>query len=406
LEDKNMTNFVVNDNSNRNQYTATASQTVFPYTGQIFDNTDLDVYLTPVGQTPNPAADILVLSSQYTVSIDADGTGNVTLITPASAGDIITINRSVSQTQEVDYSVGGEFTAASINRVIDKLTILIQQVNSAIRDTGLTYDVLDTGLTSGFTTIPKLDANQYWQMNSLGTALFAAELESNSDVNTLRSELASQTSLAPGSGIVGHFSSVNTGTTVSAELEYLLGSESQVGFVMSYIGTTAPSGWILCDDGTIGNASSGATNRANEDTRNLFILLWNSMADAQAPVSTGRGASAEADFLANKTIRLPLILGRVFGVYGSGAGLTTRVNGETFGEEDHTLTKAEIPTHVHEVRETQDAQSNSSGTAPRAGSFGATPVTVNSQDGSADGLAGDPHNNMQPTSFLNAIIKL
>src|SRR5258708_1610023 len=40
-------------------------------------------------------------------------------------------------------------------------------------------------------------------------------------------------------------------------------------------------------------------------------LLWNSWADAQAPVSSGRGASAAADFAAHKTITLPDLRGRV-----------------------------------------------------------------------------------------------
>jgi len=34
------------------------------------------------------------------------------------------------------------------------------------------------------------------------------------------------------------------------------------------------TGWVFMNDGTIGDASSGATTRANADTSNLFSLLW------------------------------------------------------------------------------------------------------------------------------------
>lgn len=82
------------------------------------------------------------------------------------------------------------------------------------------------------------------------------------------------------------------------------------GFMQDYIGTTAPVGWVFANGQTIGNAVSGAIGRANADTAPLFTLLWNSWADAQAPVSGGRGANPAADFAANKTIQLPDLRGR------------------------------------------------------------------------------------------------
>lgn len=68
--------------------------------------------------------------------------------------------------------------------------------------------------------------------------------------------------------------------------------------------STAPTGWVRCNGRTIGNASSGATERANADTENLFTHLWNNHADSVLAVSGGRGASAAADYAANKTIAL------------------------------------------------------------------------------------------------------
>ncbi len=110
---------------------------------------------------------------------------------------------------------------------------------------------------------------------------------------------------------------------------------------------TADSGWILFG-GSIGDASSAATRRANADTVNLFTLLWNNVSDTYAPVSGGRGASAAADFAAHKRLTLPAFEGRVPGHYGAGSGLgATKLLGQTEGAYTHALSAAEMPTHSH-----------------------------------------------------------
>jgi hypothetical protein len=73
--------------------------------------------------------------------------------------------------------------------------------------------------------------------------------------------------------------------------------------------SVAPSGWVKANGGTIGNASSGAT-RANADTAALFSLLWDLNAtDSPILTSAGaastRGASAAADYAANKRLTVP-----------------------------------------------------------------------------------------------------
>jgi hypothetical protein len=65
------------------------------------------------------------------------------------------------------------------------------------------------------------------------------------------------------------------------------------------------SGWVILNGTTIGSPTSGATQRANPDTQALFLYLWQNCIDAHCPVVGGRGATALADFNANKQITLP-----------------------------------------------------------------------------------------------------
>jgi microcystin-dependent protein len=172
---------------------------------------------------------------------------------------------------------------------------------------------------------------------------------------------------------------------------------------------------VMMNDGSIGSAASGATTRANADTQALYTLLWTNISNTWAPVSGGRGASAAADFSANKTLTLPKALGRALSVAGAGSGLTSRALGQNLGEETHLLTGAESGTAAH-----GHSASGSVGYSQAGG--GATTFIVGGTDGqgvdglfksvsvtvnnSASSSAASAHNNMQPSAFFNVMVKL
>lgn len=75
------------------------------------------------------------------------------------------------------------------------------------------------------------------------------------------------------------------------------------GDVKVKYGTGALSGFVRLNGLTIGSATSGATERANADTQNLFVYLYN--ADPNLTVSGGRTGNALNDFNSNKKLTLP-----------------------------------------------------------------------------------------------------
>lgn len=121
-------------------------------------------------------------------------------------------------------------------------------------------------------------------------------------------------------------------------------------------GTSVLTGWVRANGRTIGSATSGATERANLDCQALFEYLWG--ADANLAVSGGRGASAAADWAANKTIALPDWAGRALaGLDDMGAGAKGRLTATYFGTsatvlgaaggaESRTLTAAQLPANI------------------------------------------------------------
>jgi hypothetical protein len=124
---------------------------------------------------------------------------------------------------------------------------------------------------------------------------------------------------------------------------------------------TSP-GWVRANGLTIGSAAStpAATERGNADCQALFTLLWG--ADATLVVSSGRGASAAADWAANKTIATPdmrsrLLMGladmgnannNVLAVVPFSKGNATTL-GSLFGNTAHTQTLAEMMGHRHQM---------------------------------------------------------
>lgn len=189
--------------------------------------------------------------------------------------------------------------------------------------------------------------------------------------------------------------------------------------------STLQTGWVWADGNTIGNASSNATNRANADTVDLFTAFWNdypysgttanpALGQLQVFNSSGvavaRGASAAADYAANRTIAMIDKRGRAsFGKDNMGGTPAGRLSGQPFGinglvlgatggQENHQLTVAELASHDHSTWNNQDTGSDFG--------FATNNDSVNGplRTGSTGG--DQPHNTVPPGLVCNYVIKL
>lgn len=264
------------------------------------------------------------------------------------------------------------------------------------------------------------------KLSDVSGANFATQAESDTGtdnaktVSPLTTSVAARTAATPATGDYVEIQDISdankTRKALISDIIALVpaGSSVPTGTVLDYVGATAPSGYIFASGRTIGNAASGATERANADTQTLYELLWNSMANTEAAVSSGRGASAAADFAANKTIAIPDLRGRTVagkdnmgGTTASRLTATYSMNGTTLGTaggaEQHTLTAAQMPAHTH---------SETGTTRPGAG--GRWYSGIDNSNGAAlesatsTGSAGSSsaHPITQPTYICNKIIKL
>lgn len=155
------------------------------------------------------------------------------------------------------------------------------------------------------------------------------------------------------------------------EIKDTINTNTPVGSISLFAGTTAPNGWLICD----GSAVSRTTYA------NLFSVIGTTY-------GTGDGST---------TFNIPDLQGRVpVGLDSSDTSFDTI--GETGGEKTHTLTTDEMPSHNHSLL-------GNSGTGGKAETVpygsqetGTTMYAIKNTGG------GQAHNNLQPYIVMNYII--
>lgn len=167
--------------------------------------------------------------------------------------------------------------------------------------------------------------------------------------------------------------------------------------------TSPPLGWVAMDDGSIGNVGSNATNRANQDTFQLYKTIYDAVSDAWAPVSGGRTGNAVNDFISGKTLTLPKALGRVLAESGLGSGLTQTVLGQNSGSENSSLilTGPNLPTGT--PYNTNNGTGNFNTTFSGPGNVPGNNLGNAWSFGTSTGVS---ISRMQPATYMNFFIKL
>lgn len=207
-----------------NQYVADGVTTVYTYSFLILEAdasaNDVAVYVTPSGQTANPAADIQVLNEDYTVqNVGNVSGGTITFLTgsvPAN-GAIVTIVRAMAFTIDTEFALAQNFNGANLDSAFERVVLMMQQLNTYYLNNALSYIINSYLPTTGSNFLPPLTTanGQIWM--SQGDKVIAVVLEQNPDVSTLRSELASETEGADGASLIGYYDEVNNVPTTVAE---------------------------------------------------------------------------------------------------------------------------------------------------------------------------------------------
>jgi len=155
-----------NSTSGKAEYIASSGQTVFTFLFKIYEETDLKVYQTPSGKTPDDTADLLTLTTDYTVTINGDAGGEITLVSGAAVSDTLVLERDLPVTRDTEYQTSGDLLAETLNEDQDYQTYLVSDRHSR-EDVFLKLPDTDVNMSS---SLPTSIANYGLFVNDAGTA--------------------------------------------------------------------------------------------------------------------------------------------------------------------------------------------------------------------------------------------
>lgn len=304
------------------------------------------------------------------VAVNAAGTGTLSLNSTQTAAQIQDFSGTLTGNRVIDYGGGvgywfvynntsGAYTMTFRVNNLDPGVTVSQGSFSILRSNGTTMSIAFTAtsgtVTSVATAAGELTGGPITTTGTIGLANTAVTPASYGAANK------TLTATVDGKGRITAMADTAiaiTGsqvTDLNAIIAAAILAAEPIGTIRYKAVAGEDTGWLYAGGGTIGNASSNASSRANADTATLYAGLWNSDSNlaiyTSAGALTSRGASAAADFAANKALALPDYRGRaLFGrdnmgplgtagrVTAAGSGITGTSLGASGGQQTEQTT--------------------------------------------------------------------
>lgn len=358
-----MADYNINAVTRRKVFTGSAGLGPYAFTFEILDDDDLAVYFN---------ATKLTKTTDYSVTINANGTGSVTLVvnvggnvpqTPVASDAVIVVGaRDIERT--TDFVTAGDLLASSLNEQLDSLTIFDQQIaeeekrtlqapvyDPAHVDEGGTLDMtlpakaaragktLQFNATTGNPEAgPTIDdvANAQTYANNAATSATAAATSATAAASSATSAAASATSAttaktaaetaetnaetAETNAETAETNAASSATAAAASASTASGHATTATTKASEAATSATTATTKASE-----ASTSATNAASSAT----AAASSATASASSATSAANSAAAAAASLDSFDDRY---LGSKTGYSGSGTGPSTDNDGNALVE--------------------------------------------------------------------------
>ena len=171
-----MADIAINPVTRRVQFTGNTGLGPFAFTFNILVDGDIAVYKNET---------LLTLTTDYTITTNADGTGSVTLTgsgngTALVAADFLTIVGGRELSRTTDFVTAGDLLASSLNEQLDSNVIMVQQLDEKFTRT-MRHVLLDMLVVEvDLPLVSKVDSADKTSLEPLRNSLERGSLSSSS----------------------------------------------------------------------------------------------------------------------------------------------------------------------------------------------------------------------------------
>lgn len=252
-----MTDLSITATARRAQYTGSTSTGPYQFSFIVFDEADLAVYKN---------ATLLTLTTNYTVSLNTDGTGSVTLLSAPLASDIITIVGAMALERTSNYRPGSALSASALNTDLNRVVVMVQQLQEAVaRSIGRSINDDDNGADLVLPAAATR-ANKALIFDADGNVTTSTD-----DYEDQATAAAASAAAASASASAASTSASNAATSESNAAT----SESNASSSASSASASAAAAAVSAGSGlfgTLSNKSADFTVVADTDNATLFIV--------------------------------------------------------------------------------------------------------------------------------------
>jgi len=206
-------------------YSCNGSQTVFSFAFRVFASSEVVVTLADA----NGVETVLVLNTHYTVSLNADQDanpgGSVTTIgasSPYASGNTITLTSDVADTQGVDLPSGGPWSATVVERALDRLTVLVQQVRLLV--TGALRQPVSDAVAIGALPTKTARLGKFLAFDGTNGDPIAADSVTGVPVTAFMQTVLDDTTAAAARTTLGLNDGMSTGSIIDAKGDIIVGT--------------------------------------------------------------------------------------------------------------------------------------------------------------------------------------